>query len=76
MHESQQSVTLALSLAAAPHKVTYCLLADTPITFVVFFQFPDSAVVESFGPFYRARFNISCTCQNQTFLITNTFQVS
>jgi len=39
------NISLALSLAAAPQKVTYSLLTDTPIAVSVFFQLLDSAVV-------------------------------
>jgi len=45
MYELQQCVTLALSLTAAPQKVTHSLLTNTTIAVAVFFQLLDSAAV-------------------------------
>jgi len=51
IQDPQQTVPLALSLAAAPQKVTYSLLTDTAIAVGVFFQLLDSAAVSVCGQF-------------------------
>jgi hypothetical protein len=48
--EPQQTVTLALSSAAAPQKVTKSLLTDPRIAVGVFFQLLNSVVVSGVWP--------------------------
>ena len=71
-----QTVTLTLSLAAAPQtesnvKFTYRHSNCSPRLLPA----PDSAVYQSSRPFYRAHFKIIFACRRQTYLHMYTWQV-